>query len=127
MHNERNKPMDTNRKNKHFTLAERAFIEAALRAGKSIREIAEALSRDRITVSREIRKHSVVSRKGTHYSPNQCVRRAECHLWGLCGDRPGCRRECARCKDRLCNELCPGFERVECPKRLAPRKWGHAP
>ena len=44
MHNERNEPMDTNRKNKHFTLAERAFIEAALRAEKSIREIAEALS-----------------------------------------------------------------------------------
>ena len=117
--NERNNPMDANRKNKHFTLAERAFIEASLRAGKSMREIAEALSRDRTTVSREVRKHSVVSRKGTHYSPNQCAKRAECRLWGLCGDRPGCRRECARCRDRLCNELCPGFERVECPKRLA--------
>ena len=119
MHNERNNPMDANRKNKHFTLAERAFIEAALREGKSIREIAKALSRDRTTVSREIRKYSVVSRKGTHYSPNQCVKRTECRLWGLCGNRPGCRRECARCRDMLCNEFCPGFERVECAKRLA--------
>ena len=121
MPNERNQSMDTNRKNKHFTLAERAFIEAALREGKSIREMAKALSCDRTTVSREIRKHSVLSRKGTHYSPNQCAKRAECRLWGLCEKRPGCRRECARCRDMLCNEFCPGFERVDCAKRFALR------
>lgn len=111
--------MDIDKKNKHFTPADRAFIEAGLRDGKSIRAIAEALSHDRTTVSREVRKHSVVSRKGTHYSPNQCARRATCAMHGLCKDRPGCGRVCAKCRERVCNDLCPQFERIECPKRFA--------
>ena len=38
-------------RNKHFTDADRAYIEAGLRAGKTIREIADALSHDRTTGS----------------------------------------------------------------------------
>ena len=106
-------------RNKHFTDADRAYIEAGLRAGKTIREIADALSHDRTTVSREVRKHAVDSRKGTHYSPNQCTRRADCAVCGLCRDRPGCRRRCAACRDRRCNDLCPMYGRIECPRRLS--------
>lgn len=111
--------MDNDRKNKHFTPVERGIIEAGLHDGKPIREIAERLSRDRTTVSREVRGRSVTSRKGTHYTPNQCAARGDCAVRGLCGDRPGCRHMCARCDRRMCNELCPRFRRIECPKRLA--------
>ncbi len=107
-----------NERNKHLTYADRTFIEAGLRDGKSIRAIANALAHDRTTVSREVRKHAVESRHGTHYSPNQCAKRATCTLTGLCGSRPGCRRACAHCRESLCNDLCPAYERIECAKRL---------
>ena len=70
--------------NKHFDDGDRAFIDAGLRAGKTIRDIADALSHDRTTVSREVRKHAVTSRNWMHYSPNLCGMRADCAVRGLC-------------------------------------------
>ena len=103
---------------KHFSLKERCIIEACLHDGdKSIRAIARMLSRDRTTVEREIRRHTVESRKGTHWSPNQCVMRNGCAVTGLCADKPGCGLRCAKCAARLCNERCPNYEPIDCPDR----------
>lgn len=106
---------------RHFLLKERCAIETGLHAGKSMREMARELSRDRTTVEREIRNRAVQSLKGTQWTPNQCARRADCVLTGLCADKPGCGRRCAKCQARKCNERCPRFEPVECPdRRLRP-------
>ena len=85
---------------RHFSPKERCLIEAWLHEGKSIRAMARELSRDRTTVEREIRNRAVESLKGTQWTPNQCARRADCAVTGLCSDKPGCGRRCAKCQAR---------------------------
>ena len=45
--------------NKHLTLDERNFIEQELTKNTSFREIAKYLSKDPITISREVKKHRI--------------------------------------------------------------------
>ncbi len=116
------KDYDMKKGKRHFSLKERCLIEAWLHEGKSIRAMARELSRDRTTVEREIRNRAVESLKGTQWTPNQCARRADCAVTGLCADKAGCSRRCSRCQARKCNERCPQFEPVECPDR--PRRPG---
>ena len=105
---------------KHLSPAERVQVEASLKAGKSVKQIARELGRSASTVAREIRKRSVPSDKGTSFSRNQCVRRKECGERGVC--RGGCAaRElrCALCGHVNCNKVCARFEPIRCAERAA--------
>lgn len=54
-----------NRKgSKHLSLADRSYIEAALKDGKSLKAIAEALGKDERTISKEVRKRRASSPNG---------------------------------------------------------------
>lgn len=46
--------------NKHLTLSDRIFIEKALNDGKSRKAIAEYLGKDKSTICKEIKKHTVI-------------------------------------------------------------------
>lgn len=67
---------------KHLTLSEREYLEAKLKEGKSLRQIAAALGRSPSTISREVRRNW--SKKADHYhhwNANNCYkfRRKKCH------------------------------------------------
>ena len=96
----------------------RCRIEFGLAAGESERQIAKAIGVSISTVSREIRKHTSVSFKGCYGRANQCARRADCRLTGVCGDCPAKGAPCVRCSYRNCNRFCDKVEYIDCSQRL---------
>lgn len=57
----------------YITYEERMEVENCLFNGKSFGEIAKVLGKDRSTISREVRKHSLIERSGygaNGYHPN---------------------------------------------------------
>ena len=51
---------------KHLSFDERATIQIALKECKSFREIAVEVNKSPSTISREVRNHFVIERKGTY-------------------------------------------------------------
>ena len=96
----------------------RCRIEFGLAAGESERQIAKAIGVSLSTVSREIRKHTYESFKGCYGRANQCARRADCKLTGVCRDCPSKGAPCVRCSYRNCNRFCALVEYIDCPQRL---------
>lgn len=45
------------KKNKHLTYTDRVYLETGLNCGKSFKELAEALNKNRTTIMREVQKH----------------------------------------------------------------------
>lgn len=90
----------------HLTLEERNFIEQELARNTSFKKIAEYLSKDPTTISKEIRKHRI-KKEGlsVHVNNNHCAKRFNCHRKNLCSDK--CTKECRHCNK--CNKACPDF------------------
>jgi len=105
----------------HLTIHDRTKIELMLKANCSISKIAEALNKACSTISREILKHSVESKK-VHYHrvSNCCVHRISCTTKYLCSRHiPECRKSsCSLCK--YCNDICPDFSEEKCSKLVLP-------
>lgn len=95
----------------YITYEERMEIENCLHNGKSFGQIAKELGKDRSTISREIRKHSVIERTGYGANGyNACTHREECTKVHVCsGD---CHRQALKyCKlCNCCNDNCLEFE-----------------
>ena len=107
--------------NKHLTLSDRIFIEKALNDGKSRKAIAEYLGKDKSTICKEIKKHTVIvpfTRIQFHRTCTyDCTKIKECGFKGLCSsicDRRipvPCRRKdsssgvCNGCPDRTSCKL----------------------
>jgi len=106
--------------NKHLTDDERLQIEIALKQRYSLKSIAYKLGKSTSTISREVRKHSIVSNKfAVHYPANRCINRRDCHRMQLCDDKPDCvRKRCATCSH--CNDVCPAYEEEICFKLFDP-------
>lgn len=96
-------------------------IENCLHNGKSFGQIAKELGKDRSTISREIRKHSVIERTGYGANGyNACTHREECTKVHVCsGD---CHRQALKyCKlCNCCNDNCLEFEEQVCVTRFKP-------
>ena len=90
----------------HLTYEERILIQQWLKEGRSIADIANNLSRNRSTISREIKKYRVKIDGG--YKRNVCIYRYECDIYENCGyddcDYP---KKCASC--HKCNLHCEYF------------------
>lgn len=101
---------------KHLNLEERIKIELSLKENKSLYEIACDLGKSRSTISREIRNHYVISKKGTFgHCFNECANRISCTKKGICEKEPDCvTKNCRFCK--YCNSRCQDFVRVTCDK-----------
>lgn len=74
-------------------------------------EIAKVLGKDRSTISREVRKHSLIERSGYGANGyNACVHRDSCNKVHVCSG--SCSRQslkyCKLCSS--CNDNCPDFE-----------------
>lgn len=105
----------------YITYEERMEIENCLHNGKSFGQIAKELGKDRSTISREIRKHSVIERTGYGANGyNACTHREECTKVHVCsGD---CHRQALKyCKlCNCCNDNCLEFEEQVCVTRFKP-------
>ena len=68
----------------HLTFSERNKIQGGLANKKSLKEIAFELHKNPSTISREIKAHMFVKKKGRHYSRyfNDCLYRNVCNMHG---------------------------------------------
>lgn len=98
-----------------LTYEDRLMIEQGLYRGDRISTIAKALGRSQSTIEREVRRNFTDSPQGTSVvtTRNICAKRAECEVRRLCPGR--CMAPCRKCRQWLCNSLCPDFEAQECP------------
>lgn len=105
----------------YITYEERMEVENGLFNEKSFGEIAKELGKDRSTISREVRKHSVIERSGYGTNGyNACSHRDECTKVHVCSGN--CSRQslkyCKMCS--CCNDNCPEFEEQICVTRFKP-------
>lgn len=105
---------NSNAKNKHMDFEMRLAIQAGIREGKKLKEIAEDIDKDPTTISKEIKKHrykKVVCQESS--KPNHCAKQRTCKKRNVCGKTKNkCRIACRTC--RSCNERCPDYEKFEC-------------
>jgi len=106
---------------KFLTYEDRLEVESNLREHLSFTEIGAKLSRDRTTVSKEVRMYSVEQCTGYHIYPhNTCKYRKECKMKRVCGTN-NCKRTsisvCKQC-ELICNRYCEQFEEEICINRF---------
>ena len=92
--------------------------ERYLNKDLSFRSIAESMGKDPSTISREVRKHRIPSRKTSESCVlNNCQHRFECKIEGLCKKfQTSCNSKCCTCRQVSCNDLCRMFSAEECPR-----------
>ena len=102
----------------HLTEEERNRLERYLGKDLSFRNIAESMGKNPSTISREVLKHRIQSRKTAEsIILNNCLARSKCKITGLCRKQPlGCRGKCSECQLHSCNEICRMFSAEECPR-----------
>lgn len=96
-----------------ITYEERCTIETLLNEHCSIRYIASKLGKSVATVSREIKRHSVI----THAVGNDCSNKKFCHQKSVCGNST-CNRSCKTCP--RCKNYCQNYAQFFCDTIQAP-------
>lgn len=99
---------------KHLTLEDRNKIEVGLNNRKSFKSIALDLDKDCTTISKEIRGHLTVVRKGAPYRPfNDCLRRFNCgHYGDICSECSRKSSKCGLCGS--CTSHCKDYQKEVC-------------
>lgn len=105
---------DKQEKHKHLTDEQREFIEVSLNSNLRITEIARLISKDRTTISKEIRRNRTYKEASKHggYS-NICINRINCTKTLACNKRD-CHNNCSSCS--ICNQACNLFIPELCAK-----------
>lgn len=81
----------------YITFEERLEIESIIFQRCSFGEIAKKINKDRSTISREIRRHSVIEKSGcSGFGFNACVHKETCKMGMVCGDK------CVKTSCKLC-------------------------
>lgn len=102
----------------HLTLKERLRLEFLLNDGRSFAEIARDIGKNRSTISREVRNHTVERRKaGYGRRHNDCRNRFHCPAMENCG-RECNRMTCSNCGKGCGPRLCSHFERDVCDRLM---------
>lgn len=82
-------------------------------------EIGRHLGKDASTISKEVRRNLIRKRPRDFGKPrNICKKRQTCEVHGLCSKYPACKGLCRHCSLVDCNEHCPSFEAIMCPKLI---------
>jgi len=97
---------------RHLTLENRIYIEKGLDNGMAFKEIAKYLCKDPTTISKEVKKHRLLTERNFFNSPNQCMHRRNCHLKNVCKRPLPCQKECKSCV--ACNNRCDKFVLENC-------------
>ena len=85
-----------NKKYSHLTKEEREIIETMLKQRYSLTEIAFTISRDKTTISKEIKKHRYIIYP-ENYTINWCIHRSECKKFNCTNKK--------ECFDMVCPRL----------------------
>ena len=113
---------------KHLDLSARIIIEQHLNNGDSFRSIAIELNKDPSTISKEIRRHSIIrERSADAFAPIPCANNYDsskprtniCNVMHMCGDNE-CRRKCVLCRKFRCSDVCKFYKPRECEKLNKP-------
>ncbi len=99
-----------------ITYDDRVAIEHGLNRGDRIAWIARSIGRIQLVVAEEVKRNWTDDPRGhlTIQDRNICVKYATCEVRRLC--KTMCKAPCRKCRDWLCNSLCPDFECAPCPK-----------
>lgn len=98
---------------KHLSLSDRIIIQSRLSGKQSLGSIAKELHRDRRTIVREVQANRTFLFKGMGgHQANNCAKRKQCRLHGLCQPCIQRSQRCASCKK--CNELCSDYVPDHC-------------
>lgn len=123
--------MSTNRPKgdqKHLDLSARIRIEKGLNDGVSFRSIAEELNKDPSTISKEVRRHSLIrERNADAFAPIPCANNYDplkpraniCTIMHRCGDHD-CQHKCVSCRKFSCGVGCEFYKPRECEKLKKP-------
>ena len=113
---------------KHIDLSGRIRIEQGLNNGESFRTIARDLNKDPSTISKEVRRHSVIKeRKPDAFAPIPCANNYDtskpkanvCKILHGCGDNE-CTHKCVNCRKARCSEICNHYKPRQCEKLAKP-------
>jgi len=104
----------------YTTFEERLEIESMLAKNFSFGEMSRWLNKDRSTISREVRNHSLEEKTGySSIAFNCCIRRSDCQKIHVCISCPKQSvKHCRACSN--CNDNCTDFEEEVCITRLKP-------
>ena len=123
--------MNTNRpkgNQKHIDLSGRIRIEQGLNIGESFRTIARDLGKDPSTISKEVRRHTIIPERGVKsFSPIPCAHNYDpkhpktniCKMRHGCGDNE-CLILCTNCTKARCSAICVHYEPRQCEKLKKP-------
>lgn len=100
----------------HLTMDDRATIAAGLEQKKTATEIAGEVGCAKTTISREVKGHFIVEKKGAYgRSFNDCSHRTDCKVAHECMDCKNQRRNsCAYCQEICCTEKCKDYSPYRC-------------
>ncbi|NHM13503.1 helix-turn-helix domain-containing protein [Eggerthellaceae bacterium zg-886] len=113
-------PMEGARKGRRpLAYDDRVAIEHGLNRGGRMSWIARSIGRTRHVVAEEVKRNWTDDPRGRLAIQNRniCVKYAGCEVRRLC--KTMCMAPCRKCRDWLCNSLCPDFEARPCPRRCA--------
>jgi len=101
---------------KHLTLENRILIEKSLDLGMKLYSIAQTLSKDPTTISKEIKAHrSLLIRNEYNRAINRCIYRKQCTEKNSCLRSVPCKDLCRLCSLN-CNKHCNKFVKDECSR-----------
>ena len=100
---------------KHLTLSDRIFIETSLNNETTFKEIAKTLKKDPTTISKEIKKHRILSKRATAFNMplNDCVYVQNCGRLRICKNST-CKTFCKTAKNCLCTTKCSDYVKCVC-------------
>jgi len=98
---------------KHLTYEDRAYIEQALEVNLSFRQIADELEKDPSTLSKEIRKHRIVSAHKGGRGFTDCLLASTCQKQHMCA-RADCNIFCTTCTRNRCDKRCTDYVPTAC-------------
>jgi IS30 family transposase len=107
-------------KKTHLTFSDRNRIQGGLANKKAFKEIGIDLSKNPSTISREIKAHMFIKKKGRHYSRyfNDCIYRKVCNMHFVCDDLNCVKDTCGHCGK--CIYICQAYKKEVCQRREKP-------
>ena len=102
----------------HMTLSDRVRIQTGLESMESFKDIAKAIGKNCTSVSREVRKHVTVERKGCYGKGfNDCRNKKVCHeVYDGCPSEQCKREKCCYCPSFCMTALCKSYVKEECSR-----------
>ena len=100
----------------HLTESDRMYIEVALDRGDKFNSIARFLGKDPSTISKEVRRSSVVRPRGVSQGCQKCRIYHTCKRVSACGNE-ACHKDCRTCPLMMRRRVgCDHFKLLICPR-----------